>query len=151
MESNRVVDLLINKNYYALIKKLNECLGDHHKNFICRQCLNSYTSENMLMIQKPKGKNNEKTTLRISPESHLHWKIYFHKNPLYLRIYADCMAGNAKDNSSVGIKTTNLHKQNPVPNGYHVMSELEDVLKSGYYESAFGYDNVDWFVNEVIK
>ena len=28
---------------------------------------------------------------------------------------------------------------------------MEDVLKSGYYESPLGYDNVDWFVNEVIK
>ena len=28
---------------------------------------------------------------------------------------------------------------------------MEDVLKSGYYESPLGYDNVDWFVEEVIK
>ena len=28
---------------------------------------------------------------------------------------------------------------------------MEDVLQSGYYESALGYDNVDWFVKEVIK
>ena len=28
---------------------------------------------------------------------------------------------------------------------------MEDVLKSGYYESSSGYDNVDWFVKEVIK
>ena len=31
------------------------------------------------------------------------------------------------------------------------MSELEDVLKSDYYKSPLGYNNVDWFVNEVIK
>ena len=31
------------------------------------------------------------------------------------------------------------------------MSELEDVLKSDFSESLSGYDNVDWFVNEVIK
>ena len=30
-------------------------------------------------------------------------------------------------------------------------SELEDVLKSGYHKSPLGYNNVDWFVNEVIK
>ena len=35
--------------------------------------------------------------------------------------------------------------------GYHIISELEDVLKSGYYKSPLGYDNVDWFVDEVIK
>ena len=28
---------------------------------------------------------------------------------------------------------------------------MEDVLESGYYESLLGYDNVDWFVKEVIK
>ena len=28
---------------------------------------------------------------------------------------------------------------------------MEDVLKSGYYESPLGYKNVDWFVNEVTK
>ena len=28
---------------------------------------------------------------------------------------------------------------------------MEDVLKSGYYESPLGYGNVDWFVKEVIK
>ena len=28
---------------------------------------------------------------------------------------------------------------------------MEDVLESGYYESPLGYDNVDCFVNEVIK
>ena len=36
-------------------------------------------------------------------------------------------------------------------NGYHIVSELEDVLKSDYYKSPLGYDNVDWFVDEVIK
>ena len=28
---------------------------------------------------------------------------------------------------------------------------MEDVLESDYYESLLGYDNVDWFVKEVIK
>ena len=55
------------------------------------------------------------------------------------------------DGSSVGNKTTNTYKQNPVLNGYCIISELEDVLESDYYESPLGYDNVDWFVNEVIK
>ena len=51
----------------------------------------------------------------------------------------------------MGIETTNIYKQNPVLNGYRVVSELEDVLQSGYYKSPLGYDIVDWFVNEVIK
>ena len=28
---------------------------------------------------------------------------------------------------------------------------MEDVLETGYYESPLGYDNVDWFVGEIIK
>ena len=35
--------------------------------------------------------------------------------------------------------------------GYHIISELEDVLKSDYYKSPLGYNIVDWFVDEVIK
>ena len=46
---------------------------------------------------------------------------------------------------------SNIYKQNPVLNGYYIISELKDVLESGYYESPLGYDNVDWFVKEVIK
>ena len=53
-ESDRIVDLLIYKNHYALIKKLNVFLGDHHKTFICRRCLNSYTCENALTNRKEK-------------------------------------------------------------------------------------------------
>ena len=41
-------------------------------------------------------------------------------------------------------------KRNPVVNDYHNVSELHHVLKSDYYE-ALGYNNVDWFVDEVIK
>ena len=38
-----------------------------------------------------------------------------------------------------------------MPNGYLIVSELDDILQSGYYKSLLGYDNVDWFFNEVIK
>ena len=78
-------------------------------------------------------------------------KKHFHKNPLIFQIFADFEADNEKGNSSVGNKTTNVYKQNPILNGYEIVSELEDVLKSGYYKSPLGYNNVDWFVNEKIK
>ena len=150
-DSDRVIDLAIYKNHYVLIKKLDVFLGDHNENFFCRRCLSSYTSENMLMKHKEKCGDDNITTIRTSNESHLHWKKHFRKNPLYFRIYADFEADNEKDNSIVGDKTTNIYKQNPVLNGYHIVSELEDVLKSEYYKSPLGYDNVDWFVDEVIK
>ena len=136
--SDKVIHLAIYKNHYVLIKKLGVFLGDHNKKFICRRCLCSYTSENMLIKHKPKCENNDITTIRTSNESHLHWKKYFHKNALYFRIYADFEADNEKDNSIIGNKTTNIYKQNPVLNGYHIVSELENVLNSDYYKSPLG-------------
>ena len=105
----------------------------------------------MLKIHKPKYENYVITTIRTSPESHLHWKKHFHKNLLYFTIYADFEADNEIDNTCIG-KKSNICKQNPVLNGYEIVSELEDVLKSGCYKSRLDYDNVDdWFVDQVIK
>ena len=38
-DSDRVIDLLIYKNHYPLVKNLNVFLGRHHKNFIYRRIL----------------------------------------------------------------------------------------------------------------
>ena len=95
--------------------------------------------------------NKELTTIKTSPDSHLYWKKHFHKNPLNFGIYADFEADNEKDNSSVGNKTTNIFTQNAILSGYHIISELYDVLKSGYHKSPLRYHNVDWFANEVKK
>ena len=35
-------------------------------------------------------------------------------------------------------------------NGFYIVSELNDVLQSGYH-SCFGENNVEWFVKEVIR
>ena len=107
--SDRVIDLLIYKSHHALNKKVNAFLGDHHKIFICRKCLISYTSEIMLMLHRPKGGNIDITTIRTSSESHFYWKKRFHKNPFYFRKYADFEADNEIDNSSIGNKTTNIY------------------------------------------
>ena len=103
------------------------------------------------MLHKPKCENNDITTIRTSSERHLHWKEPFHRNPLYFRIYADFEADNEIDNYSIGNKTTNIYKQNPILNGFNIVSELNDILESGYYKSPLGYDNVDWFCIGVIK
>ena len=76
-DSDKVINLFIYKNHYALIKKLTAFLGDHHKSFICRRCLNSYTSENMLKIHKPKCEKKDITASRTSDDSHLHSKNFF--------------------------------------------------------------------------
>ena len=96
-------------------------------------------------------KKQESTTIRNSSESNLQWKEFFRKNSLYFRIIGDFQIDKEIDNSSTCNKTANIYKQNPVCNGYRTESELNDVSKSGYYESALGYINVDWFEAEVIK
>ena len=105
----------------------------------------------MLMKHKQKCGDDNTTSIRTSNESHIYWKKHFYKNPLYFRIYADFEADNEKSISSIGNKTTNSYKQNPILNGYHIISELEDVLESGCHKSPLGYDNVDWFAEEVMK
>ena len=106
----------------------------------------------MLIKQKEKCENNQElTTIGTSPDSHLYWKNHFHKNPLYFRIYADFEADDEFDKSNIGNKTTNIYNQNPILIGYYIITELEIFLKSGYNKSPLGYDNVYWFVNEVIK
>ena len=49
-DSDKIVDLLIYKSHFVLTKNLNVILGDHHKTFICRRCVSSYTSENILIF-----------------------------------------------------------------------------------------------------
>ena len=44
-----------------------------------------------------------------------------------------------------------MYKQNPATNGYFLVSELDDNLQRGYYDSPLGYNNVNCFINEVLK
>ena len=84
----------------------------------------------MLMLNTQKSGDDNITTIRISTESHIYWKYLYQKDPLYFRVYADFEAENEIDKSSIGSKTTNIYKQNPVHDGYHKISELEDDLNS---------------------
>ena len=97
----------------------------------------------MLSLPKRKREKNDITTIRTSLESHVFWEKPFHKNLLYFRINADFEVLNEIDKSEIVKETTNIYKQNPILNGYYIISELEEVLKSGRYKSSLGYDNVD--------
>ena len=113
--------------------------------------MNSYTKESRLIIHKPKCENYDITSIRTSSESNIKCKKHFQKKPLHFRIYADFGADNEIDISSICNKTTNIYKQNPLLNGYRIESEMEDVLQSGYHQFLLGFDNVDRFLDEVIK
>ena len=73
-ESDKVIDLLIYKNHYALLKKLHIILGKRNKSFVCRRCLNSSTNENALLNHREKCGDDNICTIRTSNESHLYWK-----------------------------------------------------------------------------
>ena len=93
----------------------------------------------------------KKTSLGTSTESQIYWKKQFQKKPLYFRIIADFETDNETDTSSIGNKVTNFYKQNPVCNGYYMISELEHVLKNGYFFSDLDFDVRDCIVCEVRK
>ena len=131
-ESDIVIDLLIYKIHYVLTKNLHKHLGNHNCNYVCRCCWNSYTSQNVLIKHKEQCGEQDITSLRLSNESNLYWRKHFHKNALYFRLYANSSADNEIDNTHIGNKTTKIYKQNQVLNGYRIVSELEDVLESGY-------------------
>ena len=76
-ESDKIYDLLIYKNRYALIKNLHVFLGNHNKCFVCRQCLNSYTIENALINHEDKCGEDNKCTIRKSSKSHFIGKNIF--------------------------------------------------------------------------
>ena len=74
-----------------------------------------------------------------------------HKIPLYFGKIAVFEADNEIEHSkSVCNKTANIFQRNPICNGCYIVSELIDVLQKGYQKSP-GYDNIVWFVDEVIS
>ena len=86
----------------------------------------------MIIIHKQQCFQKEVTCNKTSPESHLHRRNVVHKNPLCLWIYADFEADIEKEDSkSTCNKTISIYKQIPIHKDYRIVSELEDVLKSG--------------------
>ena len=103
------------------------------------------------MLNKHKNFCGENQKLKTSPNSHIYWMKYFHKNKFYFRIYADFEAVNKKEVTNIGDKTTNIYKQEPLCKGYYNESELDHILKSDYYKSPLSHEKVDWLVDEIVK
>ena len=85
-ESDRVIDLLIYKNHQVLNKKLQIVFGNRNFIYVCRRCLNSYTSQNVLIKHKQHCSEQDKTSLRLSNESQLNWKKSFSKKSIIFPI-----------------------------------------------------------------
>ena len=92
--SDRVVNLLIYKNLYVLIKNLDVVLGDRIRKIERRRCLSSFTSQKVIIRHKQRCDQQEKISFKTSNESRLHWKKYFHRNSVCFRIFADFEADN---------------------------------------------------------
>ena len=125
-------------------------IGNSNCKLICRRCLRCFEHEHVLMKHKDRCEQQDFTAIKLSSYKHLNWKKHYQKVPLYFRIYADFECNNETDNSIIGLHTTNIYKQKPVCNGYYIVSDLPSILESGY-RSNFGPNNVDWFVDEIIK
>ena len=128
IDSETVIDLMIYKNHYALIKKLHVFIGKRGQKFVCRRCLTCFTNENVLVKHSERCREQDITAIRLSKENHLMWKKHFHKIPLHFRIYGDFECNNKIEDSHIGSKTTNIFRQNPMCNGFFIVSELNDVL-----------------------
>ena len=76
-DSDKLVDLLFDKNQYVLIKNLHEFLGNHSCNYVCRRCLNSHTSQSVLIKQKQQCGEQDITSLILNNEPQLYWKKTF--------------------------------------------------------------------------
>ena len=110
-----------------------------------------FTCQTVSKKHQQRYEQQEITSLKTSNEYRPLWKKNFIKNLLYFRIYADFDVDKRFDNYSIGIKTTTFFKQRPVCIGFYILSQSEEIFRSGYYESPLGYKNVNWFVEEVIK
>ena len=69
-ESDRDIDLLNYKKHYTLIKNIQIFLGNHNRKYVCRRCLNSHTSRNVLHKYKQQCGEQDISSLRLSRESH---------------------------------------------------------------------------------
>ena len=65
-ESDKVIDLLIYKNHYVLIKKLNVFIGKRDCRYVGRKCLNSYTNNSMSVKHKKLCKENQQLKILLT-------------------------------------------------------------------------------------
>ena len=95
-----------------------------------------YINQNVIIKHRQRCSQQEITSIRKSNESHVYWeKKHFHMNPLYFPTYAIFEADNDFGNCNRVFKTTNVYEENPVCNGYYVVTDLSDVLECGNHES----------------
>ena len=151
-ENRRIIDLILYKNHYILLKELHVFIGKHDNQYVCRNCLSSYSVLSELTTHKKLCGGKMKSVYIPCKKTHIKWDKNYQKMPLYTMIIADFEARNEpiinQDNTIN--KTIDICKQIPCCNGFYVINKLTDLpIDCGYYKSAFGSNNVEWFLNRV--
>ena len=152
IENRRIVDLILYKNHYILLKKLHVFIGKHDDSFVCRNCLSSYSVQSELITHKRLCVNKNKSVYIPAKESHIIWNKYYQKMPIYSIIIADFEARNEPINNQDNVisKTIDVCKQIPTCNGLYVINKINDMpIKMDYCKSTFGDNNVKWFLNKI--
>ena len=152
IENRIIIDLILYKNYYILLKKLHVFIGKHDNRFVCRNCLSSYSVQSELITHKKLCGNKNKSVYIPAKESHVKWNKYYQKMPIYSIIIADFEARNVPINNQDNVvsKTIDVCKQIPTCNGLFVINKINDMpIKMDYYKASFRDNNVKWFLNKI--
>ena len=120
--------------------------------WVCRRCLTTFSSEQILFDHTSRCINQQPTNLIFSWKDHLKFEDNFMKIPFPIRVYADFECIIQPTNESTGDpngdSTRNdqkvIFKQIPIAVGFYLISPLGN---QNY--SYFGEDCVTWFVNEI--
>ena len=84
---NRVTDLAFYKNHFVLIKKIYVFIGKEDNKFICRHCLPSYTTHNVLLNHIQICGQQEITSIKLGKEPYIYileksisWESFIFQN-----------------------------------------------------------------------
>ena len=77
IENRRIIDLILYKNHYILLKKLNVFIGKHDNSYVCRSCLSSYTVESKLITHEKLCANKDKSVYIPAKESYVKRNKYY--------------------------------------------------------------------------
>ena len=152
IENRKIIDLILYKNHYIILKKLHVFIGKHDNIYVCRNCLNIYSVQSKLMTHNILCGKKNKSVYIPSKKSHVKWNKYYQKMPIYSIIIADFEARNEPiiNQDNVLSKTIDVCHQMPSCNGLYVINKINDMpIKMDYYKGTFGENNVKWFLNKI--
>ncbi len=110
--------------------------------------MNGFSSQKVLENHKTLCNNQKITRINFPEKDRFHFHKNYFKVPFHFRIYADFECYNQPVEEEETGKTKTIFKQLPIAVGYYIMSDLPDVLETGYH-SYFGEDCVEWFVTQI--